>query len=161
MSPYTHYGVLYALYPLCPSCRLHVSLLCFILSIRAPGALHGMICNLCKFEPREGEMGHHSRCCPLRGVESRRSLPSDNPFSLRGPFVSQYRVHRAQCQFCGLIGHTGKTLKLVPTRWAVLSTGQLVLAHNSPSLTKADFMCCFVSEDTVRLLLSRVYDGSM
>jgi len=156
MSPYTHYGVLYALYPPFPSCRIHGSLLCLILSIRAPGALHGMICNLCKFEPREGEMGHHSRCCPLREVECRSSLPSDNPFSLRGPCISHYCVHMAQCQACGSIGHTRKTLKLVPTRWGVLSTGQLVLAHNAPALTKADFVCRLVFEDTVRLLLSRV-----
>jgi len=161
MSPYTHYGVLCALFPPRPSCRLHGSLLCLIPSIRAPGELHGMICIICKYESREGEMGNLSWCCPLREVECRSSLPSDNPFSLRGPCISHYCVHRAQCQVCGTIGHTRKTPKLVPTRWGVLSTGQLVLAHNAPALTKADFACCLVSEDTVRLLLSRVYDGSM
>jgi len=118
-----------------------------------------MRCNLCKFDPRAGWVGHTSRCCPLREVECHRTVPLDIPLHVSGHFLAPHFVHRAQCDACGFCGHTRMTLKLVSTRWRVSSTGLVVLVHNAPALTQTDFACCLMSEADVRLRLSTVYSG--
>jgi len=81
------------------------------------------------------------------------------PLHVSGHCFAPYCLHRAQCDACGLFGHTRMTLKLVSTRRRVSSTGQFVVVHKAPALTQAVFACCLMSEADVRLLLNTLYSG--
>ncbi|OSX79040.1 hypothetical protein BU14_0091s0020 [Porphyra umbilicalis] len=118
-----------------------------------------MRCLVCGFEAAPGVLGLKTRSCPLGKKQCRRLVATHNPFFLSGPCLNIYGSHMAQCDMCGLRGHTRFTLKLTTRRWRLSHQGAVVpcVAHSIP-LVGDDFVCTLVPDRDAVLLVAAIHE---